>query len=133
LPDVEDVAVHRTVDPQPRQDRRDDFHVFRPGSLHIDVAAGNGGNDRPASRLDVIAPQRVFRTAQPRSTFDSNRRRARARDTDAKLLQKCAQLDYMRLARGVANLCRAWRAGGGEQRGFRPGDRRLVQVDRGRT
>ena len=39
----------------------------------------------------------------------------------------------MRLARGVANLGRARRAGGGEQRGFGPGDRRLVKIDRCRT
>jgi hypothetical protein len=100
--------------------------------VHIDVAAGDGGHDRPASGLDVVAPQPVFRAVKPRASFDTNRRRPRARDADAELFEECAQLDHMRLTRGMANLCRTWRTSGGEQRSLGPGDRRLVQIERRR-
>ena len=48
------------------------------------------------------------------------------------LLQELAELDDVRLARGVADLGDAGRGRGGEQRRLGAGDRRFVEVDRGR-
>jgi len=48
--------------------------------------------------------------AQRASAFDANRRRPGARDPDAELREKRAQLDDVRLAGGVANLADAFAA-----------------------
>ena len=54
------------------------------------------------------------------------------RDADAHAAQELAELDDVRLAGGVSNLRHARRRGRGEQRGFRSGHRRFVEIDRRR-
>ena len=54
---------------------RDDFHVLGARAAHVDLAAGDRGDDRPAAGLDVVAPQRVRRAPCSRAAaFDANRR-----------------------------------------------------------
>src|SRR5204863_9750367 len=83
--DAKSVGVHRAADVHAFEHRRHHFDVLaaRPGDL--DLAAGDGGDDRPASGFDVVAPQVVPRTAEPRAALDANRAGASARDADAQL------------------------------------------------
>ena len=52
-----DVAVHRALDVQALQHRGDHLHVFGARAADVDLAAGHRRDDRPAARLDVVAPQ----------------------------------------------------------------------------
>ena len=71
----------------------------------------------------------VLRTVQLASALHTNRRRTGARNSDAQLLEEVTQLGDVRLACCVTD----FRAAGGarcrEQRCFRAGDRRLVEID----
>ena len=58
------------------------------------------------------------------------RRRPGSLDADAHRLQELAELDDVRLHRGVADLGGPGRGGRREQRRFRSGDRRLVEIER---
>ena len=57
----------------PLEHRGDHFHVFRARAVDIDLAAGDGGNDRPAAGLDVVAPQPMFGAVKLRAAFDPDR------------------------------------------------------------
>ena len=73
------------------------------------------------------------RAAELRRAVDLNRRRARAGDAGAELLQELAELDDVRLAGGVADLRSSVGGCGGEQRRLRGGYRGFVQINRRRS
>ena len=122
----------RALDVHAREHRRDHFHVLCPRAVDVDLSTRHGGHHRPASRLDVVAPQFVFGATQLAAAFDPNGRRARAGDAGAELLEERAQLDDMRLAGSVADLADPGRRRCGQERRFSAGDRGFVEVDRRR-
>jgi hypothetical protein len=123
------VVMRRALDAHPLQHGGHDLHVLGACAPHLDLAARDRGDHRPAAGLDVVAPQPVLGAVQRRAAFDANRRRPPAGDADAELRQKRAELDDVRLARRVADLGDTRRAGRRKQRGLGAGDRRLVEID----
>ncbi len=73
----------------------------------------------------------MFGAVQTRHAFDCDCRRADAGDADPHVLQEFAELDDVRLERGVAYLRRSSRGRGREKGRFGAGYGRLVQVHRG--
>jgi hypothetical protein len=132
LLDAEQLPHHGTLDVHPREDRRHHLHVLGAGAGDADLTSGYRRDHRPASGFDVVAPQLVLGAVQRAAALDPNRRRPCSGDADAQLLQEHAELDDVRLARGVTDLASAFRGGRGEQRRLRAGHRRFVQVDRSR-
>ncbi len=109
----------------------DHFHVLSARAVHGDFSAGDGSDDAPAARLDVVALQTMARALAPRRALDANGRCAEAFDRDAHRAQEQAELDDVRLHGGVTDFGPAASGSRRQERGFRAGDRRLVQIERG--
>ena len=129
---AEHIAVHRAFDLHALQYRGNHFDVLGTRAANLDLASSHRGDDRPASRFDVVAPQLMLGAVQRSAAFHANRRRARARHSDAELLQKQTQLDDVRLAGGVTDFGHAVGGGRRKQRGLCAGHRRFIQIDRRR-
>ena len=102
---VEDTVAHAALDVHALQHRGDHFDVLFARAFDGHLAAGDRGDDRPASRLDVVAAQPMLGAVQalrrPRRGSSSCRC---PRHAGAHLLQELAQLDDVRLGGGVADL-----------------------------
>jgi len=79
------------------------FEVDRSRPANLDLAARNRRHHCPTAGFDVVAPQLMLGATELRPPLDANRRRALADDGRAELAEKLAQLDDMRLARGMAD------------------------------
>ena len=128
--DDEAVVFRDTPQTHLAERRRDDFHVCASRACHLDITAGDGRDHSPAAGLDVVAVQAVLRAVQPHRALDAERRCSFAVDRGAHRAQEPAQLDDVRLRRGVADLGAASGRGRGEQRRLGAGDGRLVEVER---
>ena len=127
---LEPAILEGDLHAQPAKHRRAHFHVFGARARHLDGASGDGADDRPTARVDVVAPERVRGAVAASHALDSNRRRAPARNSHAHCLEEPAELGDVRLGCRVPDLGAARGTGRGEQRRFRAGDRRFIQVDR---
>ena len=128
---LEAVGLELDVQLHPLQDGGDRLHVHGRTPRTSTVPPVIGRDDRPAAGFDVVAVQAMRRALAVRPSLDPDRRRAGAFDRHAHRLQELAQLDDVRLGRGVADLGRALGRGGGEHRRLGAGDRRLVEIERG--
>ena len=104
LLDAERRRSHRALHVQPLQHGGDDFHVLGSRAADIDFTLGDGSDNRPTARLDVVAPQPMLRApcnARPPSTRIVVVP-APVTPTPS-LRQELAELDDVRLARRVAD------------------------------
>ena len=69
----------------------------------IDFTLGDGGDNRPTARFDVVAPQSMLGAVQRSAAFNADSRRACAGHADAEFGQELAELDDVRLARGMTD------------------------------
>ena len=102
--DAKHVGVHRALDVQPLQHGRDHFHVFSAGAADFDLPFRHRGDNRPAARPDIVAPETMVGAVEHAAALDLDRRRARPGDAGAQLGQEMTELDHVRLARRVTDL-----------------------------
>jgi len=98
---------------------------------HFDFSARHGGDDRPASRFDVVAPQLVRRGTESWHAIDLDGGCTAAGHADAEFLQERTEFDDVGFARGVTDFRSSVGSGGREQRRLGARDRRLVEIHRG--
>src|SRR5262249_61409876 len=98
------VLQDRALDAESLQYGGHDFHVAGIGALHLDVTAGDGSDNGPASGFNVVASKAMCSTAKPGTAFHANGRRTASRHVGAKLREKFAELHHVRFASRMANL-----------------------------
>ena len=97
------VGLHGALHVQAFQDGGDDLHVFGSRSADIDFTLGDGSDNRPTARFDVVAPQSMLGAVQRSAAFNADSRRARTGYADAEFGEELAELDDVRLARGMTD------------------------------
>ena len=101
----------------------------RINTRHRDVATGHGSGNTPGGAHDAVADHAVLGRVQPRDSGDGHRRRSRAFDLRAHLVQHGAQIDHIGFARRVVNCGDTLGHHGGHQDVFGGSDRREFQLN----